>query len=250
MQMMKEHLERDNLVIAKVLEIRQIMPSIGTRKLLYELQTTGDKRFKIGRDYLFYLLWKRGMLVKRKRRFAVTSLSRHAFKIYPNLLPETTITHSNQVWVSDITYLRTCNGFVFLFLITDYYSRKIVGYHVSDSLATDGACLAFERARRKIKSLDGLTHHSDHGVQYCSSKYTQMLLQHKINISMTGDNHCYDNAVAERVNGILKQEFGLGMQMGNLKLAKEAAADAINIYNTKRPHLSLNYNTPEAVYAA
>lgn len=238
------------MVIAKVREIRQTMPNIGTRKLLYELHASGDKRLKIGRDYLFDLLWKRGMLVKRKRRFTVTSLSKHAFKIYPNLLPETTITRPNQVWVSDITYLRICKGFVYLFLITDYYSRKIVGYHVSDSLATDGACLAFDRARNKVKTFEGLTHHSDHGIQYCSSKYTQMLTQYNIQISMTGDNHCYDNAVAERVNGILKHEFGLSMLMGNLKLAREAVVDAINIYNTRRPHLSLNYSTPEAVYVA
>lgn len=248
--MVREHQERDELVIAKVMEFRQIMPNMGTRKLLFELHALGDKRLKIGRDYLFYLLWKRGMLVKRKRRFIVTSLSKHAFKIYPNMLPETTITRPNQVWVSDITYLRIYKDFVFLFLITDYYSRKIVGYYVSDNLTSEGACLAFERAISKVKSIEGLIHHSDHGIQYCCSKYTQMLKEHKIQISMTGDNHCYDNAVAERVNGILKQEFSLGMTMGNLKHAREAVADAISIYNNKRPHLSLNYRTPEAIYAA
>lgn len=248
--MIQEHQQRDELVIAKVHELRKTMPNIGTRKLLYELHATGDKRLKIGRDYLFSLLWRRGMLVKRKRRFAVTSLSKHGFKIYPNMLSETIITRSNQVWVSDITYLRICKGFVYLFLITDYYSRKIVGYYVADSLETNGACLAFNRARSKVKSLEGLIHHSDHGIQYCGSKYTELLANYKIQISMTGDNHCYDNAVAERVNGILKQEFGLGLMLGNLKLAREAVADAINIYNTRRPHLSLNYCTPEAVYAA
>jgi putative transposase len=248
--MVREHQERDELVIAKVMELRQIMPNMGTRKLLYELHALGDERLKIGRDYLFYLLWKRGMLIKRKRRFIVTSLSKHAFKIYPNLLPATIITRPNQVWVSDITYLRICKGFVFLFLITDYYSRKIVGYYVSDSLATDGACLAFRQAFSRIKSTEGLIHHSDHGIQYCSSKYTQILMQHQIQISMTGDNHCYDNAVAERVNGILKLELGLGMIMGNLKHAREAVVDAVSIYNYRRPHLSLNYRTPGAVYAA
>jgi len=247
---MKEHQERDELVIAKVREIRQTMPNIGTRKLLYELHTLGDKRFKIGRDYLFNLLWRRSMLVKRKRRFIVTSLSRHTLKIYPNLLPDITIARPNQVWVSDITYLRIRKGFVFLSLITDYYSRKVMGYHVSENLSSEGVCLAFERAKSKLKSMEGLIHHSDHGIQYCSSRYTQMLKQHKIQISMTGDNHCYDNAVAERVNGILKQEFGLGMMMGNLKLAREAVTDAVNIYNHRRPHLSLNYRTPEDVYAA
>lgn len=247
---MEEHQERDNLVIAKVLEIREVMPNLGTRKLLNMLQALGDKRLKIGRDYLFFLLWKRGLLVKRKRRFIVTSLSKHTLKIYPNLLPETNITRINQVWVSDITYLRTFNGFAYLFLITDYYSRKIVGYYVSDSLATDGACLAFEQARSKVKSIEGLIHHSDHGIQYCSSKYTEILARHKVQISMTGDNHCYDNAIAERVNGILKNEFALGMMIGNLKLAREATADAINIYNTKRPHLALKYQTPETVYVA
>lgn len=160
------------------------------------------------------------------------------------------ITRPNQVWVSDITYIRTLNGFVYLFLITDLYSRKIVGWSLSRSLSIEGGLKALQMAlrSRKDKSLS-LIHHSDRGVQYCSKEYVKMLQDANIGISMTEENHCYENAVAERVNGILKNEFYLDATFNNFKQALSAVISGIMIYNEKRPHWSLNLQTPSQVHS-
>ena len=154
----------------------------------------------------------------------------------------------NQVWVSDITYIRTLNGFCYLALITDVYSRKIVGYDLSDSLELDGCVRALNKALYKKKNIKGLIHHSDRGIQYCSNVYTKLLKKKKIKISMTEENHCYENAIAERINGILKDEFYLDQTFTNTAHAKRAAKNAINLYNQVRLHLSLDFKTPNMVY--
>jgi transposase InsO family protein len=158
------------------------------------------------------------------------------------------ISTPNQVWVSDITYIRTVKGFCYLALITDLYSRKIVGHDLSDSLELSGCQRALQRALIKAKPKAGLIHHSDRGIQYCSNQYTNELLKRKIKISMTEEKHCYENAVAERVNGILKDEFYLDQCFFNTKHAKLAAKSAIKLYNNKRLHLSLGYKTPNMVF--
>ena len=158
------------------------------------------------------------------------------------------VTRSNQVWVSDITYIRTIKGFCYLALITDMHSRKIVGYDLSDSLELKGCVRALNKAIYQAKNIIKLIHHSDRGIQYCSNVYTQILKRKKINISMTEENHCYENAIAERVNGILKDEFYLDQTFDNLAHAKKAAKNAINLYNQVRLHLSLDYKTPNMVY--
>ena len=158
------------------------------------------------------------------------------------------ITRPNQVWASDITYIRTINGFCYLALITDMFSRKIVGYDISDSLELKGCVRALNKAIYNAKKIDNLTHHSDRGIQYCSNIYTQILKKKNIEISMTEENHCYENALAERVNGILKDEFYLDQTFTSLAHAKKATINAIKLYNNKRLHLSLDFKTPNYVH--
>ena len=158
------------------------------------------------------------------------------------------ITRPNQVWASDITYIRLTHGHCYLALITDVFSRKIVGYDISDSLELAGCIRALKSALAHARPAPGLIHHSDRGLQYCSNQYVEILQKNQIQISMTEENHCYENAMAERVNGILKDEFYLDQSFSSLHLAAKASHNAIRIYNTKRLHLSLGYKTPEQVF--
>ena len=188
------------------------------------------------------------MLVKRKKASCKTTDSYHRFHKYNNLVKEMEVTAPNQVWVSDITYIRTINGFCYLALITDMYSRKIVGYDISDSLELSGCLRALKLALKTARPAAGLVHHSDRGIQYCSNLYVNELKKRKIKISMTEEKHCYENALAERVNGILKDEFYLDQCFFSTKHACMATKSAIDIYNSKRLHLSLAYKTPNEVF--
>lgn len=188
------------------------------------------------------------MLTLRKKPSYKTTNSYHRFYKYKNIIKDLEVTRPNQVWVSDITYIRTVKGFCYLALITDVYSRKIVGWDLSNSLELNGCVRALQKALRQTKNTDGLIHHSDRGIQYCSNVYTQILKRNKIDISMTEENHCYENAIAERVNGILKDEFYLDQTFDSLQHAKTAAKSAINLYNQIRLHVSLDYKTPNMVY--
>jgi putative transposase len=206
------------------------------------------QQLKVGRDALFKILREHNMLTLRKKYSCRTTNSYHRFYKYNNLIKDMKVTRPNQVWVSDITYIRTLNGFCYLALITDMYSRKIVGYDISDSLELKGCVRALNKALYQTKNIKGLIHHSDRGIQYCSNVYTKILKRNKINISMTEENHCYENALAERVNGILKDEFYLDQTFMNVAHAKRAAKNAINLYNEIRLHLSLDFKTPNMVY--
>ena len=248
----ERYLERKS-VETKVVELvkteRTIQSRVGTRKLYEELRDTFHKSgIKVGRDRLFDVLRANDMLVKRKKASFKTTNSYHHFHKYSNLIKEKEVTAPNQVWVSDITYIRTVKGFCYLALITDLYSRKIVGYDISDSLELTGCMRALKKALAKARPAAGLIHHSDRGIQYCSKQYVNELLKRKIKISMTEENHCYENAVAERVNGILKDEFYLDQCFVNTSYAKAASKNAIDIYNYKRLHLSLGYKTPNMVF--
>lgn len=219
------------------------------RKLIKSLNEDFSKQqLKVGRDALFNVLREHNMLTLRKKFSCRTTDSYHRFYKYNNLIKDMKITKPNQVWASDITYIRTLNGFCYLALITDMYSRKIVGYDLSDSLELKGCVRALNKALYKKKNISGLIHHSDRGIQYCSNVYTQILKRKKINISMTEENHCYENAMAERVNGILKDEFYLDQTFMNTAHAKRAAKNAIKLYNEVRLHLSLDFKTPNMVY--
>lgn len=188
------------------------------------------------------------MLIHRKKYSSRTTNSLHRFYKYKNIIKDVEITRPNQVWVSDITYIRTVKGFCYLALITDMYSRKIIGYDISNSLELKGCERALNKALYIAKDTTELIHHSDRGIQYCSNVYTQILKRNNIKISMTEENHCYENAVAERVNGILKDEFYLDQTFDSLQHAKKATKNAINLYNEIRLHLSLDFKTPDMVY--
>ena len=236
-------------IIDIVRKRRKSLPREGVRKLMKSL----DKEFvkaniKVGRDTLFKVLRKYNMLTLRKKTSARTTNSYHRFYKYSNIIKDLKVTRPNQVWVSDITYIRTIKGFCYLALITDMHSRKIVGFDISDSLELKGCVRALNKAIYQAKNIHGLIHHSDRGIQYCSNVYTQILKRKNINISMTEENHCYENALAERVNGILKDEFYLDQTFMNTTHAKRAAKNAINLYNEIRLHLSLNFKTPNMVY--
>lgn len=237
----------DKVVLDKVLAIKQVMPNIGGRKIYGLLRKTllRSGHTELGRDRLFELLKQHDLLVNRKRKYAVTTDSNHPFKRYPNLIKDKEISRVNQLWVSDITYLKVSHGFCFLSLITDVRSRKIVGYYVNDTLELTGTVKALNRALEKDTPE---IHHSDRGSQYCSYAYTDRLKSKGVKISMTENGNCYENAIAERVNGILKSEFNLNANFKNLKQARKAVKQAVNTYNELRPHWSINLKTPNEVY--
>jgi len=241
------------MVVAKVVELvkqeRKDLPRVGVRKLHHVLHSVfKNEHLKVGRDKLFDILREQKMLVGRKKASCRTTNSYHRFYKYNNLIRDMVVTKPNQIWVSDITYIRTVKGFCYLALITDMYSRKIVGYDISNSLELGGCLRALNKALYKAKSTNGLVHHSDRGIQYCSNQYVNVLKRNNIRISMTEENHCYENAVAERVNGILKDEFFLDQCFFSNEHAKIATKNAIKLYNNKRLHLSLGYKTPNMVY--
>ena len=228
---------------------RKEQSRVGGRKLHMALQPFFEAaQLKVGRDYLFAILREYNMLIRRKKAMCRTTYSHHRFYTYKNLVKSMTVSHPNQVWVADITYIRTISGFCYLALITDMYSRKIVGYDISDSLELAGCLRALKTARRQARPAAGLVHHSDRGFQYCSNQYVDELKKHSFQISMTEENHCYENAIAERVNGILKDEFFLDQIFYSPLHAKYAVENAIKIYNSKRLHLSLGYKTPNMVF--
>jgi putative transposase len=236
-------------VLKLVKEERKYQPRVGTRKLFEALHTLFVmENLKIGRDKLFDILREHEMLIKRKKASCKTTDSYHRFHKYKNLVKDMEVKAPNQVWVSDITYIRTVKGFCYLALITDMYSRKIVGYDLSDTLELSGCLGAFKRAQKAARPAAGLVHHSDRGIQYCSNQYVEELKKHGVLLSMTEENHCYENALAERVNGILKDEFYLDQCFYSTEHARIAAKNAISIYNSKRLHLSLGYKTPNMVF--
>lgn len=238
------------VVVGEVQRIRAELPWTGGRKLWKGL----GERFvalglKIGRNRLFSILRTYGLLIKRRRQYARTTNSRHGFAIARNELAGLQLSRPNQAWVSDITYLRTRNGFVYASLITDAYSRKIIGYDVSASLSIEGSLRALQQALRQCSTTEGVLHHSDRGVQYCSTAYRQALARRGVIASMAAVGNPYENAIAERVNGIMKQEFGLDGLLPTLRAARKALKQAVGLYNTRRLHQSLDYCVPAAIHA-
>lgn len=224
---------------------RKHQKRIGTRKLLEEMNLfLVQHRFKIGRDAMFKLLADNNLLVKkRKRRGCITTLSRHRFKKYPNIIRGFTPTAPNQLWVCDITYIHLANGFAYLSLITDAYSHKIVGFYLSKDLSVKGPLAALKMAIKDNPTITNLIHHSDRGVQYCSDEYTKLLLKNNIKISMTENGDPLENAIAERINGILKQEL-LEEVFPCFEAAQKAVAIACSTYNYLRPHGSIDNLKP------
>lgn len=246
----KQQIQNDQL-LELVYQTRRILPRLGGRKLYYMLSEELVKlSIKIGRDRFFDVLRQEGLLIKAKKKYTRTTDSTHRFRTYDNLLANTPIDRSHQAWVCDITYIRTLEGFNYLALITDVYSRKIVGYDFSDSLELEGCKRALMMAIRQLPSQFNLIHHSDRGFQYCSNVYTQILKKHNIQISMAEKGNCYENAMAERVNGILKQEFFLDETFKTKHLAVKAVEQAIWTYNEIRPHFGIELLTPNLKHVA
>lgn len=238
--------EAADRVLSLVREKRSRHPRMGTRKLLAELRPSIKRQgIKLGRDCLFSLLRQEDLLVKRRRRSSRTTYA--GWWRCENLLSGKQIERVNQAWVSDITYLECEQGSCYLSLITDVYSRYIVGYHVSKSLAAEGTLAALKMACRG-KETQGTIHHSDRGTQYTCNAYRQYLQRKGMKSSMGETGNCYDNAIAERVNGILKQEYALDARFKNCNQAKAAVHEAIWLYNHERPHLSLDYRKPAQIY--
>lgn len=235
-----------------VLDWKRLMKNIGGKKLYEHLRHEIEKLEgpRIGRDKFFDILRKRGLLVKRKRKYAKTTDSYHHFHKFKNLVKDTVLTGPDQAVASDITYLRTEKCFLYLSLQTDLYSRKITGWDLSYSLSVEGSMRALSMTIKQSRNPNGMIHHSDRGIQYCCKAYVKKLKNHKVRISMTEENHCYENAVAERVNGILKQEFELDCTFKNYKEAYKAVKQAIFIYNNYRKHWSLRLSTPMQIHNA
>lgn len=241
----------EGLVVQLVRQERNIQPRLGTRKLHHILCEEWLKAgVSIGRDRLFGLLRRHDLLILRRRRYARTTDSRHGLPVYPNLLRQAVLTGPHQAWGSDITYLRTREGFMYLSMVMDAFSRKIVGYDCHDRLESEGALRALSMAMGQLPAEANVIHHSDRGCQYCSGRYIRRLKQRRIRISMTEENHCYENSRAERLNGILKQEYGLGGVLRSKSDAVRAVREAVQLYNQRRPHQALGYRCPEQVHSA
>ncbi|WP_162818026.1 IS3 family transposase [Niabella yanshanensis] len=239
------------VVVDLVGSVRRYQPMIGGKKLYSLLKADLAKPgSRVGRDKFFDILRKQKLLIKRRRRYVTTTDSYHRFRKYNNKVKDQLLTGPGQVIVSDITYLRTSSGFVYLFLQTDAWSRKITGWHLSESLGIAGALKALEMSIRQYPSTLGTIHHSDRGIQYCCDAYVSALQEAGMEISMTEENHCYENAQAERVNGILKQEFLLDSVFADKQEAFKAVKEAIYTYNYRRPHWSLNLRIPIQLHNA
>ena len=236
------------VILELVRAIRYHHPRMGTRKLRVKLRPQlAIRGIHIGRDRLFDLLRQHDLLVPVKRRH--TRTTRSGLWRCPNLLPQLIIVRPHQLWVGDITYVTLETGFAYLALLTDAFSRFIVGFDLSVSLAVEGCQRALKGALRQApNSLAGLVHHSDHGVQYTAYTYRDVLTNHRIVSSMGEVGNAYDNALAERMNGILKLEYGLDRLFGNLAQASESTEQAIYLYNHDRPHLALDYRVPAEVH--
>ena len=238
----------EDLIVQEVHRIRTEQPKCGTRKLLIMLKTfLALHNMSLGRDHFFDLLAKNKLLVRRTNRSVQTTNSRHHFSRYRNLIKGFTPLKAHELWVSDITYIPLKDRFAYLFLITDAYSRKIVGHHVSDDMKVSSAVVALKKALAQKPAETIVIHHSDRGVQYCSHEYVNLLLQNNSMISMTQSGDPLENAVAERVNGILKTEL-ISSSYEDIDKASLSIARAIIIYNYKRRHSSLNYQIPNEVH--
>lgn len=236
-----------------VQHVRLRQARIGTRKLHYLLHSQPNESLRVGRDRLFKILAEHRLLVQPKRAYHKTTQSFHRFYRHPNLLKsgadQITATSPEHVWVADITYLPARNGPLYLSLVTDAYSRKIVGHHVHEGLHAESVAVAFRQALKGRQGNQALIHHSDRGIQYCSALYQALHTYHGVQCSMTDGYDCYQNALAERVNGILKNELLL-RSPDDLEQARSMVSEAVRIYNTERPHLALKYKTPDAVHRA
>ncbi len=241
---------KNQIVLQHVAEIRKEMPQTGTRKLCEHLRPILPKLdIKIGRDALFTLLRKNGLLIRKTKRFHITTDSNHYYYTSPNRIKQLKIKHAEQVFVTDITYIKTDDCHAYLALVTDAYSKKIMGWSLEDnmkvSMVKDALKMAYNNC---IYKHDSIIHHSDRGKQYCCPDYTEFADKIGFVMSTTQKYDPYENAIAERINGILKYEFGLRKTLPTLHIAKKITQQAVEIYNNKRLHWSLGLKTPQYVH--
>ena len=240
----------EEVLLREVLTIRQSLPVLGGRKLYELLNQRLPDSLLPGRDKFFDFLRSQGLLIRKHREYRpITTVSWHHFHKYPNLWRGRIPDGPNQVWVSDITYIRIEDGtFLYLSLITDVYSHKIVGWFLSESLSMEGPLNALKMALEELPGGHQLIHHSDRGVQYCSNAYVELLQKNGIQVSMTENGDPRENAVAERINGILKEEWFNREVICSLEKGRERTGEIIRIYNEMRPHMSNDYLTPQQAH--
>jgi putative transposase len=237
---------QDDVVVGHVKQIRETLPRLGTRKLQFIMKPRlAEHKIKVGRDYLFDLLASRNLLIRRRRRKMITTNSRHWMRKYNNQAKDIIVQQPEQLWVSDITFVRLNNQWGYLSLITDAYSRRIMGFCFRTDMTAQGCVEALEMALNNREYADQqLMHHSDRGSQYCSSAYIEILTKNNIAISMTENGDPYENALAERMNGIIKTEFNLYESIAGFDFTYEKIRSSIKAYNEERPHSSCDMLTP------
>jgi transposase InsO family protein len=240
-----------SLVVALVREERKVQPRLGTRKLHFMLQgILAQAGVRLGRDRFFEVLRGQGLLLEPKpAEYPCTTNSHHCLPVFTNRIRDLAVSQPNEVWVGDLTHIRTEAGFLYLALLTDKASRKVVGYHCGETLAAGGCLMALKQALAQLPAGATPIHHSDQGTQYCSHEYVNWVEAHGLSVSMTETDHCAENALAERMNGILKSEYGLGGRFKTKAGAQLAVDQAVHLYNHRRPHTALGYRTPQAVHA-
>lgn len=233
-------------IVEYVQSVRQIDKAIGGEKLWYMYRTYFTEKYSVGRDAFAQVLRQYGLTLRKPRQSCRTTNSEHDLPLYPDLIKELAIVRPNQVWVSDITYIRLLTGFCYLSLITDAYTHEIIGYYVGPTLETSYTLKALKQAFQRLYTpVIDVIHHSDRGVQYASFIYVNKLKERGIKISMTENGDPKDNAIAERVNGILKQEFLDHYEFATIEEVRKAVEVAVNFYNTERPHRSIDMLTPQ-----
>ena len=229
---------------------RKILTRLGGKKLYHQIKPAlALKQIKFGRDLLFKLLGEEKLLIKPKRTYTQTTMSKHWLRKYPNLIKDLVVSGPEQVWVSDITYIKSDEGNCYLNMVTDVYSRKIMGYAIAANMDTNSMVKAYEMALKNRKTKDhSLIHHTDRGLQYCSQEYVGLSEKNGVRISMTENGDPYENALAERMNRTIKEEFGLGRLLPSRQKAYRLTQEAVEIYNDYRPHWALNLQTPNEVH--
>ncbi len=229
---------------------RKLLPRVGTRKLYRLMKPQMDSDgLKCGRDKLFDVLREKGLLIKPRRQYIQTTNSKHWLRKYPNKIKGIAIRRPEEVCVSDITYIKTEEGNCYLTMITDAFSRKIMGYNVSDSMSASETIKALQMAISNRRYPDAkLIHHSDRGLQYCSTDYVKLAETNKIMMSMTEQSDPYENALAERMNRTIKEEFCLDKILKTKQQVYDTVKEAVYLYNSYRPHLALNLNTPDFIH--
>jgi putative transposase len=245
----QERIKQENRILSLVHKERKILTRLGGKKLYHQIKPSlSVYNIKFGRDKLFKLLGERRLLIKPRRTYTQTTMSKHWLRKYPNLVKDIKVTAPEQVWVSDLTYIKSDEGNCYLNMVTDAFSRKIMGYAISNNMDTSSMIKAYHMAIKNRTTIHPLIHHSDRGLQYCSQEYVKLSTDNGIKVSMTEKGDPYENALAERMNRTLKEEFGLGRLLPSKQKAFRLTEEAVELYNSYRPHWALKLKTPNEVH--